>query len=479
MGESSYSPRLRTAVLLCGAGTAGVYQAGVLRALTEAGVKVDLLAAHGAGVINALAAAIDGDARLWDSAGPWFSPRLRHAYRWRAGLRIGALGLAAAGLLIVSPVAVLGFAALVYAFSFVAGLIGLANASRWLIDLYQPSLGLLFDPPIVPTVLPRAVVLAVMVVLGVLAAAAVRATRQDRTRRRWRGRFWWQLIGSPLDAGEPDATLVRALWTLVRGASTEPQPGADEIGRRYVEVLADNFGQPGFRELLVAVHDVDARRDLIGTVLPSDLRVLFGSRRAGENAPDADVRRQRPGGPREAEVLDFAGPARTLVLDFLRGALRLPGVVAAHVCEFPAESYWRGESHRLCDRPELPARLIDEISLAGIEQVLLVGAAPPPAQPHGLRTMPLDLRARLGELLRSIEASALHDAWSAARTRFSGVFVIRPDHNPVGPFDFAGAYDEGSDRHRTIPELLKQGYADTYRQFIEPIVAAGEKVEAI
>ena len=37
-------------VVLCGAGTAGAYQAGVLRALAEAGVKIDVLAAHGAGV---------------------------------------------------------------------------------------------------------------------------------------------------------------------------------------------------------------------------------------------------------------------------------------------------------------------------------------------------------------------------------------------------------------------------------------------
>ena len=58
MADSSYSPRLRTAVLLCGAGTAGAYQAGVLRALTEAGVKIDLLAGHGAGVMSALCSAI-------------------------------------------------------------------------------------------------------------------------------------------------------------------------------------------------------------------------------------------------------------------------------------------------------------------------------------------------------------------------------------------------------------------------------------
>jgi hypothetical protein len=59
------------------------------------------------------------------------------------------------------------------------------------------------------------------------------------------------------------------------------------------------------------------------------------------------------------------------------------------------------------------------------------------------------------------------------------VFVIRPDHNPIGPFDFAGTYDETSDRSRTVAELLQQGYDDAYRQFIEPVVASGERLETI
>jgi hypothetical protein len=57
--------------------------------------------------------------------------------------------------------------------------------------------------------------------------------------------------------------------------------------------------------------------------------------------------------------------------------------------------------------------------------------------------------------------------------------VIRPDHNPLGPFDFAGTYDQASDRRRTLSELLDQGYHDAYRQFIEPVVAAGERVPTI
>ena len=87
MSDTSYSPRLRTGVLLSGSGTAGAYQAGALRAILEAGIKIDVIAAHGAGVLTALAASVDGGARVWDAAGPWTDPRLRRAYRWRAALR--------------------------------------------------------------------------------------------------------------------------------------------------------------------------------------------------------------------------------------------------------------------------------------------------------------------------------------------------------------------------------------------------------
>jgi hypothetical protein len=94
-----------------------------------------------------------------------------------------------------------------------------------------------------------------------------------------------------------------------------------------------------------------------------------------------------------------------------------------------------------------------------------------------MRARPIDLRARVGELVRAIEAAALVDGALLARSRCAGVFVVRPHHNPIGPFDFGGVYDEGSDRERTVAELMQQGYADAYRHFIEPVVAAGERVE--
>ena len=466
MADSSYSPRLRTGIVLCGTGTAGAYQAGVLRALVEAGVKIDVVAAHGAGVMTALCAAIDGSAKLWDPAGPWTDPRLRDAYRWRPALRLAGVGLAVAVLLLLSPLLILAVATLAYIASVLTALVSLTTLSERLVEFYRSALEILFNPPVLPTIVPRAVVLAVLVVVGVMVAAAVRAVRQEGSRRRMRGGFWWRLVGSPLGAAEPGGTLVDALWRLVRGASNEPRPDAEEIGRRYVDVLTDNFGQPGFREVIVAVHDLEARRDLAGSVLGPRAREMFDQRRPGA-------------GPREAEVVDFTGAQRSLLVDFLHGALRLPVATAAQPMQFPADSYWRGERHHVCDRPELVSRLIEEVAVIGVEQLILVSAAPPPAIPHGMRPRPADLRGRMGDLVRSLETAAFQDAAAAAEHRFSGVFVIRPHHNPIGPFDFGGIYDEASDRRRTIKELMEQGYGDAYQHFIEPVVATGERVEAI
>jgi hypothetical protein len=111
--------------------------------------------------------------------------------------------------------------------------------------------------------------------------------------------------------------------------------------------------------------------------------------------------------------------------------------------------------------------------------VIIVSPAAPPAVPHAMRARAIDLRARMGEVVRSIETSALEDARAVAARRFSTTFVVRPDHNPIGPFDLRGTYDEASDRQRSVTELMQQGYDDAYRQFIEPVVAAGERLAAI
>jgi hypothetical protein len=460
--ETAYSPRLRTGVLLCGTGTAGAYQAGALRAILEAGIKIDVIAAHGAGALTALAASVDGGARIWDAAGPWTDPRLRRAYRWRAALRWAFAGLLACLVLLVSPLLVLVAAAAVYALGTLAALVSLTGVSADLFAFYRRGVEALFDPPILPTILPRVLVLAVLIIAAVLAVSAIQAARGERSRRRVIGAFWWRLLSSPLDATEPAALAIETIWGLVRGASNELRPSPSEIGRRYVDVLADNFGQPGFHEVLIAVHDLDARQDLVGAVLGASARGAFEARRVG-------------GGPREGETVDLTGPLRETLVSLLDGALRLPVVTTPATVEFPPASYWRGERHRLCDRPELATRLIDEMAAIGVEQVILVSPAPPAATPHALRPRPIDLRARIGELARAIETAAIADAAALCARRFSSVFLVRPDHNPIGPFDFGGVYDEASDRQRTVSELIAQGHADAFHHFIEPV--AGRELE--
>ena len=94
-----------------------------------------------------------------------------------------------------------------------------------------------------------------------------------------------------------------------------------------------------------------------------------------------------------------------------------------------------------------------------------------------LRVPRLDPRSRLGEVLAAAEAAALRDALEMARLRFDSVYSISPAHNPVGPFDVAGAYDGASDRRQDLLELMAHAYEDAYHQFIEPVVgASGEQL---
>ena len=53
------------------------------------------------------------------------------------------------------------------------------------------------------------------------------------------------------------------MWDLLRGAAQLKEPSPLELCRRFIELVAENLGQPGVRELLLAVHDLDAHRDLV------------------------------------------------------------------------------------------------------------------------------------------------------------------------------------------------------------------------
>jgi hypothetical protein len=268
------------------------------------------------------------------------------------------------------------------------------------------------------------------------------------------------LFGAPLSTRLIFDRTMTELWHLIRGAAPLAAPPRAELARRYVDLLAENLGQPGFRELLIVAHDLDARHDVTFALLGETHRARFFSRPAGE-------------GGRAAEAIDFAGAGRDHVVDALAASLAIPIAADPHLITLAPEGPWKGETHRLCDRPAALARLIEEVAAAGAEQVIIVSAAPPPARPHELGTGRADPRGRAAEQLMAFEAAGLRDALRPGGMPFTNAYAVRPAHNPLGPLDFDGVYDERSDRRFTVAELVDRGYEDAYRQFIEPVVAAG------
>jgi hypothetical protein len=465
--DRQYSTRLRTALVLTGTGTAGAYHAGVLRALHEAGIRIDVVAGRGIGVLGAMFAAVDGGSRLWDPQGIWKDPAIARAYGWRTPLVVAGWALVAACALLATPLVLLAGGVIVGLLGLLFWSVSLTGIAGALRSTYGRWLDALFEPGSLPTVIPRLAVLCLLVALvtlGVTLAAAI--LRAPARRRIGSGRLW-RLLGSPLALTTILDRAVDGLWGLIRGAAPIASPPRAELGRKYVELLLENLGQPGFRELMVIAHDIDARRDVLFAALGDTHRARFFGR-LGTDAP------------RQAEALDLAGVAREHAMDALSAGLTVPVATDTHLIRFSAEGPWRGETHRLCDRPGSLGRLLDELRIAGAEQVIVVSAAPPAGQPHELSSGRADPRGRAGEQLQAFEVADLREAIDEARGRFAGLFVVRPAHNPLGPLDFGGVFDERSDRRYTVAELVDRGYEDGYRQFVEPVVAvSGERIAAV
>lgn len=467
--DRPYSTRLRTALVLTGTGTAGAYHAGVLRALHEAGVRIDLVAGRGIGAVGAMFAAVDGGQRLWDRDGLWKHESIARAYRWRPPLRIAGWALVTAAGLLAIPFALFAIGVPIALVGMLLSLVSLMRASTAVTSTYATSLDALFAPAALPTVIPRLIVFCLLLAIGALAAGLALDAWRAPARRRVKHGAIWRLLGAPLSNAVVMHRTTVELWNLIRGAAAIAPPPRQDLGRRYIELLAENLGQPGFRELLLIAHDMDARRDVLFALLGSDYRQRFFNQ--GARPPD---------GARGAEAFDLAGVGREHVMDALTANLSIPIATDPHLLRFPSEGPWRGETHRVCDRPGALDRILEEVALAGADQVIVLSSAPPPGKPHELSSGRADLRGRAAEQLFSFEAADLRDSLERAAGRFKGLFVVRPVHNPLGPLDFAGAYDERSDRRYSVGELVDRGYEDAYHQFIEPVVAAsGERIETV
>jgi hypothetical protein len=404
---------------------------------------------------------------LWDRGGLWKGGTLAHAYRWRTPLRVAGWAMAIAAGLLATPLAIFGIGVLFALTALLLKLLTLDGASAAVTSAYTRALDALFAPAALPTIVPGLIVLCLIVAVGAAAVSFALSLWHAPARRRLKDGAAWRLLGAPLSSALVLDRAMAELWNLIRGAAAIAPPPRPDLAKRYIELLAENLGQPGFRELLIVAHDIDARRDVLFALLSENQRSRFFGRGPGD-------------GSRAAEAFDLGGVAREHAIDVLAASLAIPVATDAHLLRFAADGPWRGETHRLCDRPGSLERLLDEVAAAGAEQVIVLSAAPPPGRPHELSAGRGDPRGRAAEQLSAFEAADLRDALARTRGRPASLYLIRPAHNPLGPLDFAGVYDERSDRHYSVAELVDRGYEDAYHQFIEPVLAAsGERIETV
>src|SRR5262245_43394583 len=398
------------------------------------------------GAVGALFTAVDAAARLWEANGLWLGrPQVRGLYEWRGVWRAAGWSLAFAAASLFLPVAVLALGAIAYPVLLLVELIAPATGESWTLQLSQ-TLSAWFRGGLMSELVARIAATGVLVLITTLVIGFVRE-RLRRPRRRTQGEPWWQALGAPMSTARAAQWATGGFWAFIHGATPLPQPPADELSRRYGELLAENLGQPGYRELILTAHDLETRRDLVFALINADGRAKFFGAHSGELD-----------GGRRAELVDLAGTGRDHVMDAIAAALSVPILTEPHLVTFGTDTFWRGETHRACDRPAALVRLLEEVSAAGAEQVIMVSADAPLDRAHALSARQVDPRALLADYLAGEETASTRDALTALFDRFSGVFQIQPAHNPIAPFDFAGSYDERSDRVQPLKELMDRGY---------------------
>src|SRR5204862_5046714 len=121
---------------------------------------------------------------------------------------------------------------------------GLDAGARF-VESFIALLGRAFAPPALPTWIPRLAALCSTVALIVLGIGAWMARMRSPLYRRSAGSRLWALLGSPIEAAGAIHHATETVWRLLKGGAAIKTPQADDLSRRYAELLAENLGQPG------------------------------------------------------------------------------------------------------------------------------------------------------------------------------------------------------------------------------------------
>jgi hypothetical protein len=471
-----YSPKRRTAVVFTGTGVSGAYHAGVLRALDESGVKIDVVVGSGAGCVTAAFAAVAGGPRLYGPQGFWDEAGWASFYRLRPPLRAGVLLLAMSFGVFLLPLAL-------------AVLAGLLFPLGLLLDLVAPSAaqGLFAWVQTLPALLRTPYLAALSVPVFALSVTAVLVVSYAFVSRR---RRFAEAFESPLDAAPGRARLSRLLWEVARGSAISlDAPSREELGRRYVSLLAENLGQPGFRELVLRAADLDLGAALPFVALQEPHRAAFTAARAR----DARMR-----GEGTAGAIDLTAPGYdALFFDAVVTGLLPPLATPLSRLSFPRGGPFPGETHRLTDATLAPGTGLSEALDAGAEQVILVTGVPEaaatPSRRRGLGatadallslqergSMQADV-ATAETLTRMIETlghrtpdggRGWQDPANGRIWRDFALYIVRPERRSLGALELDGSQDPATEVMETPEDLAERGFLDAYRLFVEPVVGA-------
>jgi hypothetical protein len=462
-----YSPKRRTALVFTGSGTTGAYHAGVLKALDESGVKIDVVVGSGIGTIAAAYAAVSGGPRLYGPDGFWSGVGWSSFYRVRPVLRLALV--------------LLGLSFAVFALPLVAGLLlGLLFPLVLIADRISPGVAssLLDRLWTAPETLSGTYLAAQAIPVFALALLAVLwlAFLFLRDRRRISEAF-----ESLLDAGPGLARLRKGLWEIARGAALSGGPPSEaELGRRYAALLSENLGEPGFRELVLRTADLDRGEGLTFALLRKD---------------DVEPESGRLRNGTLADAVDLRMPGRdALLFDAVSTGLLCPMAMPLRRVSFPKGGIYGGEIHRLTDATFAPGAGIAEALAAAAEQVIVVTGVPEAPAPLARRRGP---HARMDAAMRALERQAARELGEAERLnrivstlghrggdgrgawedpargrvyREVDLWVVRPERRALGPMELDGARDPATEVVQTTEDLLEQGWRDAYRQFVEPVV---------
>ena len=447
----------------------------MLRALEESGVKIDLVVGSGVGTIAAAYAAVDGGTKLYGPGGFWDHVRWRSFFRLRPAALL-VLALSTVSLIVfLLPVVLALLAGLLFPLVLIADRVAPGSPSRLLGRVW-----------IAPESLsgPYLAALALPVFALALLALGAAAVMLLRDRRRFS-----EHVESLFDARPGQQRLRRGLWEIARGAALSSGPPSEpELGKRFVALLAENLGQPGFREMVLRAADLDAGGTLPFVVLGEERQAGFAAARArGGRSPD-EIR----------PAVDLLSPGYAeLFFDAVVTGLLPPVALPVRRVSFPKRGLFGGETHRLTDATLAAESGISEAIAAGAEQVIVVSGAPETHVPAPRRRGPW---ARLDATVTALERQALERdvdeaerinrmvatlghrsedgsrAWQDPGTglvyRERRLYVIRPPRRTLGPLEVGGARDPATEVVETTADLLEQGYRDAYRLFVEPVVGA-------